>query len=121
MSEFEFRVSPKLRNRLVGKLILVTLLSALAGSALAGDFASDLAKGNALTLELYTADYDAYRAGLLETTQWPTWGLAMLCFFMLGLVLVAYEVLGAAFGWAVARLWASLVFFFYFFMPSVLQ
>ena len=107
MSEIALRLSPRLRNRLLGKLILITILSALAGYALAAEFASDLAKGNALTLELYTADYDGYRAELLEAVQWPVWGLAMLCFFMLGCVVVAYEVLGAAFGWAVARLWGS--------------
>ena len=106
MSEIALRLSPRLRNRLLGKLILITVLSALAGYALAAEFASDLAKGNALTLELYTADYDAYRAGLLESTQWPTWGLAMLSFFMLGCVVVVYEVLGAGFGWAMGKLWA---------------
>jgi hypothetical protein len=107
MSELDFRISPRLRNRLLGKLILVTVLSALMGYAFAVDYASDLAKGNALTLELYTADFDAYRAGLLDAVQWPMWGLAMLSFFMLGCVVLAYEVLGAAFGWGMGKLWAS--------------
>lgn len=105
MSEPSIRIAWKLRNRIVGKALLVVVLSVLAGLGFAATFADDYAKGQALTLEAYTADFDAYRAGLLDTTIWPAWGWMMMSVLMLGGAVVIYELAGWLFGWLVGKAW----------------
>ena len=106
MTEPSFQIAWSLRNRIVG-LLLVVVLSVLAGLAYAASFAADYAKGQALTLEAYTADFDAYRAGLLDTTVLPAWGWIMICVAMLGALVIAYELAGWAFAWVVWKAWPA--------------
>ena len=107
MSDLTFRISPALRNRIIGKMLLVALLSALMGYAFAAEFAADHARGAALTLKQYTADFDAYRAELMEAGQWSGWGWTMLSFMMLGSAILTYELLATAFAWAVGKGWGA--------------
>ena len=107
MTEPDLRISPALRNKVLGKFFLAVFLSILAGIAMRASTGSDQAKATALTLEAYTADYESYRAGLLATEQWPTWGWILLCFLFVGALILAYEAIGAAFAWMVGRAWAG--------------
>ena len=107
MSEPDLRIPPSLRNKVLGKLFLVVLLSIGLGFAMTSSFAADYELGSALTLEEYTANYDEYRAGLIGTEQWPAWGWIMICFLLLGGVVLAYEAAGSGIAWLVGRAWLA--------------
>jgi hypothetical protein len=95
-----------LRNRAIGKFLLIVVLSILLGVWVAADSAADHAKGVGLTLEQYTAEYDMYRAGLMGSEVLGPWANIMICFLLLGGAFLAYEAIGSGLAWVVGKAWS---------------
>lgn len=97
------RMSLRARNTLLAKCFLILLLSWLSGRALAKDVAADYARGEALTLEEYTAGYEAYRAELMSVDMPPAAGIIVFG-VVVGGILVLYELAGAGFGMLIGKM-----------------
>jgi hypothetical protein len=91
------------RNTFYGKCLLVAIAACLIGRWVSADMAADYAKGQALTLEAYTAGYEAYRAGLMDSTISLPVGILVAGIMITGLFAV-YEVLGALLGTLISRM-----------------
>ena len=107
-TEPRLQIPPALRNRVLGKTFLVVILSALLGVALTMSIAADYAKGSALTLAQYTSNFEEYRAGLLNGPRWSAWAWSMVCFLLVGGVVILYEAFGWLFAAGVARAWRDI-------------
>ena len=66
------------------------------------DIAADYAKGQALTLDSYTADYEAYRAELMGSTWSVPEGVLIYGVMLFG-VFAIYEILGWMAGALIGR------------------
>jgi hypothetical protein len=96
-------ISRQKKNELIGKTLLVMALAVLIGLLIAAEGKRKVAEGEQLTLEQYTADFEKYRADLLDE-DFPlpvaVIGSAILFFGVLGL----YEVVGSGLGRMIGRL-----------------
>lgn len=90
-----------LAHRVAAKVILVAAIGAVSGVAYHRSSVADYERSQTITLEEYTADFDAYRAGLAEE-QYPLWGTMALMIFAVLALFGAYELLAAGLGWALA-------------------
>lgn len=94
------RMSPYL---LFGKAVLLLLLGLWAADAMTDSARADYARGEALTLEAYTAGYEAHRAELMADTD--EFGMnALIIVVMFAGAASLYEVAGYGLGRAVQRL-----------------
>lgn len=94
------------RNTFYGKLVLLLGLSVWAGRYFALDTAADYAKGQALTLAQYTANFEGYRAHLMGTQYSVAVGV-LIFGGMIGGFFAAYEVLGSLIGALIGRVLPS--------------
>jgi len=96
-------ISRHKKNELIGKTLLVLALAILMGLLMAAEGKRNVAEGEQLTLEQYTADFEKHRADLLdEDVPIPVAliGSAILLFGVLGL----YEIIGSGLGRMIGRL-----------------
>lgn len=91
------------RNTFYGKCLLVAIAACLVGRWMSADMAADYAKGQALTLEAYTAGFEAHRAELMSSTMSLPVGILVAGVMITGLF-AAYEVLGALLGTLISRM-----------------
>ncbi len=79
-------------RRIVARVIVAVLLGIVAGYGIGQSIASDVARGRALTMKEYVADFDHYRNKLMENGS-PLWAAIIAgVFTVLGAVAV-YELL----------------------------
>lgn len=82
---------------LFGKALLTLGLALWAADAMTESARTDLARGEALTLEEYTAGYEAHRADLMDDTDGFGVNAAIMIVLFAGTVAL-YEVLGYGLG-----------------------
>ena len=88
---------------LAGKLILLLLVTVVAGRTYHQGLLADNEKFHTITLEEYTADFETYRAHL-QGDGWPLWAnIVLVGIFVVGLFGL-YELLGHASGWLLATM-----------------
>jgi hypothetical protein len=87
---------------MAGKMALVVAVSAFSGYLYHLDVLAGNARAFSLTLLEYTADFDKYKAGLIQP-EWPLWGHIGLFLFMAGGFFGVYEATGWALGWLMGR------------------
>jgi hypothetical protein len=89
-------------QRLIGKILVALAIGVAIGYAVGRSIEADYRRGEHLTLEAYTTDYERYRAELMEgPVSTPAYVI-----FGVGLTLVVfglYEGLGWGAGWAIGR------------------
>jgi hypothetical protein len=86
-------VSPTTRNIFLAKVLVVLLVGIAVGLWLTADSAADYRKGQALTIEEYTANYQQYRAELMHEPG-PTWVDIALCIVLAVGTFGIYEAAG---------------------------
>jgi hypothetical protein len=100
------QLSRDARNTLIGKAACLLVFGVIAGYYLHLSILADNARAAALTLQAYTAEYEQYKAGLMQD-ELPLWGSIALTLVMLGGFFTLYEALGWACGRVTGRLLAS--------------
>jgi hypothetical protein len=91
---------------MVGKAALLLAVAGVSGYYYHREVLANNARASSLTLLEYTADFDKYKAGLIQA-EWPLWGHIVLFVFMVGAFFGLYEGLGWASAWAIGRLLPS--------------
>ena len=84
-------------SRMIAKVVVILGLGAAFGHWLTIDCEAKAAAARALTLEEYTKNFEAYRAGLVAEA-YPEWLYITVGFMMALLLFGLYEVLGKLFG-----------------------
>lgn len=100
------QVSREARNTLIGKAVCLLVFGVIAGYSYHVSVLADNARAAALTLQEYTADFEEYKAGLVQE-EWPLWGHVTLLLVMLGGFFGVYEALGWVCGRVTGRLLPS--------------
>lgn len=102
MDEIQIRVSAPASGILVGKCVVVAVAGTAFGWLLARQAAEAVARGKALTKAAYIADFERYRAGLLNGDS----GIAVyvpVCIALLAITFGLYELLGRGVAWGLAH------------------
>ncbi len=102
MDEIQIRVSAPASGIMLGKCLVVLVAGTAFGWLLAGQAAEAVARGKALTKAAYLADFESYRAGLLNSDS----GIAVyvpVCIALLAIVFGLYELLGRGLAWVLAH------------------
>lgn len=95
------------RHLVAGKLLAMVLLGAGLGYLLGLSMAADAAKGAALTLDDYVAEFETYRAGLVDSAM-PVGAVVVIGILMVVGALILYEALSVLLSWGVAWLMPQL-------------
>lgn len=90
-------------RRLVARVIVAVLLGIVAGYGVGQSMASDVARGRALTMKEYVANFDAYRNKLMGNGS-PLWAAIIAGVFMVLAAVAIYEGLV----WVVDKVLAAL-------------
>ena len=97
-------IQRKARNVVIGKIILLLILGALAGYFIDASSRADYEKGKHLTREEYIKNYEAYKAELTETkppgVAISIAGACLMLFPVFGLYELGGKLCGAVAGWA---------------------
>ena len=99
---FTLHLSSKTRNVLIGKFILVLILSIALGYIYESESRADNLKADTITIEEYTAAFNEYRAEL-RSVEFPLWAnFALISLFLL-LFASFYEALSLFIGWLIGK------------------
>lgn len=89
-------------HQIIGKGLVALVFGMALGYAIAASVAADQRRGEQLTLEEYTKDFEHYKAELLDgpkgSAAWVT-----VCMVMTAVFFGAYEALGAGVAWVITR------------------
>lgn len=88
---------------LFGKLVLIVLAGVWAGQALTRSNRDDFERAESLTREAYLAEYEQYRAALMDNSTSVTFNVLIFVFFFAGIFAI-YEVAGYGLGVLSGRL-----------------
>lgn len=88
---------------LFGKMMVVVAAALWGAQALTASNQEDYRRGEALTLESYSADYENYRHDLMDNTESFAFNATLMVVMLVG-VFSIYEVTGYALGRGVAAL-----------------
>lgn len=102
MDEIQIRVSAPASSIILAKCLVVLAAGTAFGWTLARQAAESVARGKALTKAAYMADFEQYRASLLNHDS----GAALyvpVCIALLALTFGLYELLGRGVAWVLAQ------------------
>lgn len=102
MDEIQIRVSAPASGVMLGKGLVVVVAGTAFGWLLARQAAESVARGRALSKAAYIADFDRYRASLID----PGPGIALyvpVCIALLAITFGLYELLGRGVAWVLAQ------------------
>ena len=90
-------------RRIVARVIVAVLLGIVTGYGVGQSMASDVARGRALTMKEYVANFDEYRNKLMGNGS-PLWAAVVAGVFMVLAAVAVYELLV----WVVDKVLAAL-------------
>ncbi len=102
MDEIQIRVSAPASGVMLGKCLVVVVAGTGFGWLLARQAAESVARGRALSKAAYIADFEQYRASLLNHDS----GVVLyvpVCIALLALTFGLYELLGRGVAWVLAQ------------------